>query len=618
MSTNQEPGQMTTSADTSQSFWERIGLFVLLFALFAFGLFDHSLWSSNDTREGAMVAEMYRTGTWVTPLLNGENYLEKPPLLHWTALFFCYTFGRVNEGLVRLPAAIFGFGAVLIAYLWGRKLGRERAALAGAFMCGTSILYLEYSKIVLTDSALTFMVMLSLYLFWNAYTSPGARLLKYIPFLIASSLAFYAKGLLGPGFIWVSVSIFLLYNKRLKLLIGLGLLYAPLLLAFLAPWIWALWKTGGNDFLKTVFWANQFGRFLTFHDTTLPVDPYFVHKEPIYYYLKALPIVLLPWTLLVPFALLYWFRKDRGLDSQLHIFLRIILISMLLILHVSTAKTGCYTMPILPIIFLMTAIWSEDIMTDRNSKFGNWAIGITTSFVSLLSILIPIVYILLLLAPQAFFDRYFHGVNIIRITGVQSTCGGLVMAVLSIALFVISVRELWHRYIDGAYAQTWLTIPSIVALLMILNAETIIPAYDYQRTYKPFARLVRFEKQQGTRIALAGEEEQYIGAFTFYLRSNITVIPSPDKLARFLLSGTAPSGVIIETKNLKKWLGALPESNLKVLQSDHKGYKCDYFRLIVNDKQSPAIHLSFPDQKPDKSPATGTKSEANSNKLLNK
>ena len=28
---------------------------LLLALLFAFGLFDHSLWSSNDTREGAMI-----------------------------------------------------------------------------------------------------------------------------------------------------------------------------------------------------------------------------------------------------------------------------------------------------------------------------------------------------------------------------------------------------------------------------------------------------------------------------------------------------------------------------------------------------------------------------------
>ena len=85
---------------------ERAFLLVLLVALFAFGLFDHTLWSSNDPREGGMIWDMYRNGIWVTPSMNGEPFLEKPPLLHWTALLFCYAFGRVNEGLVHLPAAL--------------------------------------------------------------------------------------------------------------------------------------------------------------------------------------------------------------------------------------------------------------------------------------------------------------------------------------------------------------------------------------------------------------------------------------------------------------------------------------------------------------------------------
>ena len=82
----------------------RAGMLALLALFFAFGLFDHSLWSSNDTREGAMIAAMARGGSWTLPQLNGEPYLEKPPLLHWTGAALCRLTGVVNEGLVRLPA----------------------------------------------------------------------------------------------------------------------------------------------------------------------------------------------------------------------------------------------------------------------------------------------------------------------------------------------------------------------------------------------------------------------------------------------------------------------------------------------------------------------------------
>ncbi len=94
------------------------GLWLLL-AVFAFhGVFGHSLWGGNDSREGGMIWDMYRHDTWVTPTINGEPFLEKPPLLHWTALVFCHIAGRVTEGLVRLPAALYGFGTLVLVYLF--------------------------------------------------------------------------------------------------------------------------------------------------------------------------------------------------------------------------------------------------------------------------------------------------------------------------------------------------------------------------------------------------------------------------------------------------------------------------------------------------------------------
>lgn len=103
---------------------ERAGLLALLLVFSLFGLFDHSLWSANDTREGAMIASMARGGSWILPELNDVPYLEKPPLLHWIGAALCKLFGTVNEGLVRLPAALFGFGSLALIWLFGRALGR--------------------------------------------------------------------------------------------------------------------------------------------------------------------------------------------------------------------------------------------------------------------------------------------------------------------------------------------------------------------------------------------------------------------------------------------------------------------------------------------------------------
>jgi len=561
----------------------RAGFLLLLCIFFAFGLFDHSFWSSNDCREGAMIWDMYQSGGWVTPTLNGAPYLEKPPLLHWTGLVFCYAAGSVNEGLVRLPAALYGLGAVLIAWLFARKLGRERAGMTSAFMCATSVLYLEYSKIVLTDTALTFMVMFSLYLFWQAYTAKTASAARYAAFVLVSALAFYAKGLLGPGFVWVSVGCFLLYKRKWKLFTALSLLFAVALVAVLAPWVWFLWKTGGRDFIRTAFWDNQFGRFLHFSNPDLPKDPFFVHKEPLYYYLMSLPGRLMPCTLLVALALFSWFKKGSEYRDDLAVFLRIALISMALILHVSSAKVACYALPLFPILFLMTAIWIEDNASAIGSRIKLWAIRLTTGTIVLVAAIVPVAYIVMFFLPQSLYDSFFQGINLLKAPGLGIAAVGLFAAILILVVEVYAVQDMRRKIKSGLRAEAMLSLPIYFAIVVVLGGTILAPAYDFQRSYRPFAQLVSNEMANGRRIALASEEEKLIGAFTFYLNSRLPIVRGPSDVSIFLIAQHRPAGIIVKADEMTAQLIGVERSKIRILKLSHTGYKSAEFRLVVSD-----------------------------------
>src|SRR5262249_32979630 len=160
------------------------------------------------------IAEMRREHVWAATVLNNEVILEKPPLAQWTALVFCAVAGRIDEGLVRLPSALYGLGTLVLLYLLlrGRRSGprddaadarREIGAWSAVLLCAGAAEFWEYARVVLTDMTLAFMVMLSLFLFWRAWESrrggSAARVLRWAPFLLAAALAFYAKGLVGPG-----------------------------------------------------------------------------------------------------------------------------------------------------------------------------------------------------------------------------------------------------------------------------------------------------------------------------------------------------------------------------------------------------------------------------------
>lgn len=563
---------------------ERAGMLALLAILFAFGLFDHSLWSANDTREGAMIATMARGGSWMLPQLNGVPYLEKPPLLHWTGATLCRLTGVVNEGMVRLPAALYGFGSIVLIWLFGRVLGRERAGLIAAALCSTALLMVEYSKIVLTDTALTFVVMLSLWLFWRAYTAIKRRVFRYFLFLLATAVAFYAKGLLGPGFVWGAVGLFLLWKREWKLFFGLPLAFLPLFALVLAPWVCALWLAGGRDYLVGVFWDNQFGRFLSFHDPSLPLDPYFVHKEPIWYYLKSAPVRLLPWTLLVIASLVAWVRRGSVYRDDLAHFLRLALVAMAVVLHISSAKTACYLLPLFPLLFLMTGIWLEDTLA--RPVLRGWELA-------LLDITFGALAILVLLAPfgaaaaNLLFDRFNHG-GPYHVPSLL-TAYSLALALVALVLAIVFVRRLWYLLRKGEnQTGAWVGLQMVI-VLAILNLTAVLPLLDVAKSYRPLAELTLRQVGVAGRIGFASDDERDTGALTFYLGRNIDAVAHDESLTEYLFTGSQPVGVIVPADEIDELRDEiLPGYPVDYQRVSTGGYKArDYWLLIPRTAVSP-------------------------------
>lgn len=548
-------------------------MLLLLALVCAFGLFDHSLWSGNDTREGAMIAEMVRTHTWVAPVFNGQHYLEKPPLLHWTGALLCRLFGAVNEGLVRLPAALYGFAALLVILSWARSLNRAAAGFAAAFMCATSALYFEYARIVLTDSALTGMVVFALWLFWRAYTAESFFIGRYLLFLFVAAFSFYAKGLIGPGMIWLTVMAWLLYQKRLRLLLILAAAFAPVFLLALAPWVLALWQTGGGVYLHKVFWENQFGRFLYFDDPTLPIDPYLIHKEPVYFYLLSLPLRLLPWTLLVIPALYYWFRRNSAVKEPLALFLKTAFLAMLFLLHISSAKAACYALPLFPFLFLMTGIWLEDAAQAWNSPVERKLVTITLATVLIAAVA----------APAAYLPAFIFHWPAVWAQGAGAAFTGLVMAALAMGAGYVFSARIWREFKSGQRRKAVIILPAFFAVAGLLTAAAFLPAIDFHRTYQPFAQVAQAAARAGHRLAFAGAAERDLGAFMFYLNARLPVITLTNRaaLAAFADQEPGPAGIIVPADKLRPALQDVQNLPFSIKQAEDAGKKSASFRLLI-------------------------------------
>ncbi len=597
------------NSETSLSPRTRKWLFALLFVFSFYGLFDHSLWAPNDSREGPMIWESFASGHWSSLSLAGVPYLEKPPLLHWTSLVFCSLVGRVSEGLVRLPAALFGFGGLLLVHRWGTRLRGERAGFIGAFLCATSALYLEYSRIVLTDMCLTFMVGLALEAFWFARSSESGRTWRYALFLAAAAFAFYAKGVIGPGFVMVSVVAFLLVRREWKLALGLSIAFVPMLVAIVWPWGVALEKDGGREFLIRAFVDNQVGRFFRLprgeaatslpivgrfldfmRDRPPPPDPYFVHQEAWWYYAKELPSALAPWIFVVPAAMVHFFARGRRAASEFASFLKCTLVAMLVILHVSSTKVGCYTLPLFPIVFAMIGAWCDERLSSESSRFERISLALSTWILRVAMFAVPILYLALFALPLAPLMTKF-GVEgefanpraLLFAPGSDVAWRGAILSLAALAVAIFGLRRLGGAI--GAQDRAFSTL-GLVALTMLsamLSLAAVIAPYDWQRTYVPIAKIAADEVASGRSLGMALVDERDVGEFLFYVGSPMPKIAS-SATRSFLEQSGAKRGVIVPIEELAKIEASLSGLANRVLRAPRgSGEKANEFAVIVRD-----------------------------------
>lgn len=527
----------------------------LVLALFCLcGVFDHAFWGPNDSREGAMVWEMEQTDRWVSPTIDGVPYLEKPPLLHWTARILRTALpARGGEGGLRLPAALFGFAAALSAVWFGRRLGRERAGWMAAFMCVTAAQYMEYSRVVLTDTCVAACVAACLVLFWKTWTRPDRRALHWLPFLLAAAATFYAKGFVGPALVWAGCGLFLLWKRQWKLVFALPAAYIILQALFVLPWAWALWRDGGEPLLRSALWDNQFGRFFVFgtpeDHPELPIDPYFVHKEDIFFYLRMLPGMWLPWTLLAIGGLVHACRR-RGAPSlacETGTFLRFALGGQLLLLHLSSAKVANYMLPAYPLFMLFAAVWLHDVLPAARPKSPiRLACAATAWLCAVAAMVLP------LAAAVGLFYRH-KGFVALSALGWPRAAWCLALAAALLAYAVWAIRRfirLWKT--DGGPLPAMRLLPVAFAAALILGISAGFPPYDAHRSPAAFGARLRRELDAGRRVWLGPMAEKHVGACIYY---SGTVLPALglDAAARDTLLRASADGPVAIVMTRDMW-----------------------------------------------------------------
>src|SRR5207248_2272205 len=94
-------------------------LLVILPGLLLYPSLSFHLLEPDEGRYAEIPREMLQRGEWVVPYLQGEPYLDKPPLLYWLVMLSFRLFG-VSAALSRLVPAMACQGCVLVIYICAR------------------------------------------------------------------------------------------------------------------------------------------------------------------------------------------------------------------------------------------------------------------------------------------------------------------------------------------------------------------------------------------------------------------------------------------------------------------------------------------------------------------
>lgn len=328
--------------------WIVLGLLFLSLTLWLVGLGNLPLRDWDEGTYGIVAREIYRTGNWFYPTLQGSPFLLKPPLMQWL-IAICYHLGGVGEFTTRFPAAFLTALGVPLIYLIGRLVFlKTPPALFSSLVYLTLLPVVRHGRLAMLDGmAISFFLML---LFCVLKARDNKRYAIGIGFCLG--LVTLTKGMLVMVFVLISGT-FVIANKQLDLLrnpyfwIGIFLGNFPAL-----GWYIAQWQHYGDTFLKVHFEDQAFDRLGTAVEG---------NTGPVWYYLLEIIKYGFPWLLFFPGGL-YLSWKNRQTPWGSLVFIGTVI--YFTIVSLMSTKLPWYIMPIYPFLALAVGVnlgytWEE-------------------------------------------------------------------------------------------------------------------------------------------------------------------------------------------------------------------------------------------------------------------
>jgi len=277
-------------------------LLVLALAVLLPGTVGVSFFDRDEGWYAQVCREMRETGDWLVPRYLGEVWIAKPPLLYWLVLASQRALG-VGEWQARLVSVLSMSLSVVLTGAWAsRMFGRRVGLLAGSVLI-TCCLPAVVGKLLLADGLMLACTLVAVTVHWRMAVQ-GVTHWRSAVYWLAIGLGVLAKGpatLLFAGSL--GLALVCTPGRRSWLTDGRWWVWLPVALLAAGPWYAYIATHAGPTLVHQFLWSESFGRILQ-------NSPHGRSTPPGTCLLVSLA-GLLPWTPLVPGALVAAFRQRR-------------------------------------------------------------------------------------------------------------------------------------------------------------------------------------------------------------------------------------------------------------------------------------------------------------------
>lgn len=540
-----------------------MGLVCLITFFYAIGA--HDLWGPDEVRYALVAREMAERGDYIVPHLNGEVYLEKPPLVFWLTNVFAQGLHFPYETAARLPAAFASLITVLLVWAYASRRWDGWTGLLAGLLLVTNPTVFWFGRSGMLDSVLT--------LATTVATLAGVHALdtrsRWLPWfglvgagLAAAALTKGPVGFLVPLLVIGSYGIATHRGRRAA--VGLGLSGALAVLCVLPWWIAAHSQSGGQYGSMSELWHQTYGRAVQGYS----------HAHSVYYYVLQLLPGWLPWSLFLPGAV-WTAAKTRGRPDwaawRLPVFWAVL---PFVALSLIVSKRERYLLPLYPGVALMLALYLRQFVVESRPLVRIKAIRIP---VAILAGAMVAGAVALPIALPWVPPEYAVVLPPLRTAIVPAALG----AVALVGLLVVTGGTR-----PPIYALA--VIGVLTTLLFAVTAAVALPLGDRSKSAKTFAHHLHLLQEEGGRLILFDSFRADVG---FYLHQPVTVMWPPEESLRVLPDHPETLGLIRKKHfdQLPAFDAGGPLSGLDILYSTQVGSKTWYVVRSAVDSDAQAV-----------------------------